>query len=56
MIKEEKSMVVRVRLSKRNIRRLEAVRALENVDPLTLIKEFIEAGLQERVVRLYAGA
>jgi predicted HTH domain antitoxin len=53
MIEDEKSTVVTVRLSKRNLRKVEAVRALENVDRSTLFKEFIEDGLQERVVRLY---
>ncbi len=53
MIEEKKSTVVTVRLSKRNLRRVEAVRALENVDRSTLFKEFIEDGLKERVVRLY---
>jgi predicted HTH domain antitoxin len=53
MIEDEKSTVVTVRLSKRNLRRVEAVRALEDVDRSTLFKEFIEDGLQERVVRLY---
>ncbi|MGA2385412.1 MAG: UPF0175 family protein [Candidatus Bathyarchaeia archaeon] len=53
MSKEEKSTVVTFRLSKRNLRRVEAVRALENVDRSTLFREFIEDGLQERVVRLY---
>ena len=52
MIEDEKSTVVTVRLSKRK-RKVEAVRALENVDRSTLFKEFIEDGLQERVVRLY---
>ncbi|MGD0451111.1 MAG: UPF0175 family protein [Candidatus Bathyarchaeia archaeon] len=53
MVEVEKSSVVTVRLSKRNLRRVEAVRALENVDRSTLFKEFIEDGLRERVVRLY---
>ena len=53
MIEDEKSTVVTVRLSKRNLRKVEAVRALENVDRSTLFKEFIENGLQERVVHLY---
>jgi predicted HTH domain antitoxin len=53
MVEVEKSSVVTLRLSKRNLRRVEAVRALENVDRSTLFKEFIENGLQERVVRLY---
>jgi len=50
----EKSSVVTVRLSQRDLRRLEAVRALENVDRSTLFKEFIEDGLRRRVVRLYS--
>ena len=53
MVEDQKSIVVTVRLSKRNLRKVEAVRALENVDRSTLFKEFIEDGLQERVVRLY---
>ncbi len=53
MVEVEKSSVVTVRLSKRNLRRVEAVRALENVDRSTLFKEFIEDGLRDRVVRFY---
>lgn len=53
MVKIEKSSVVTVRLSKRNLQRVEAVRALENVDRSTLFKEFIEDGLRKRVVHLY---
>ncbi len=53
MVETEKSSVVTVRLSKRNLQRVEAVRALENVDRSTLFKEFIEDGLRERVVHLY---
>ncbi|MDH7477179.1 MAG: UPF0175 family protein [Candidatus Bathyarchaeota archaeon] len=49
----EKSAVVTVRLSRRDLERVEAVRVLENVDRSTLIKEFIEDGLQRRVVHLY---
>jgi len=49
----EKSSVVTVRLSRRDLKRLEAVRALEKVDRSTLFKEFIEDGLRHRVVRLY---
>ena len=49
----EKSTVVTVRLSRRDLRRLEEVRALEKVDRSTLFKEFIEDGLQQRVIRLY---
>ncbi len=53
MTQTEKTNIVTVRLSSRNLRKVEAVQALENVDRSTLIKEFIEDGLQERVVRLY---
>lgn len=49
----EKSSVVTVRLSRRDLKRLEAVRALEKVDRSTLFKEFIEDGLRHRVVHLY---
>ncbi|MEM2098904.1 MAG: UPF0175 family protein [Candidatus Bathyarchaeia archaeon] len=49
----EKSAVVTVRLSKRDLKRVEALRVLENVDRSTLIKEFIEDGLRRRVVALY---
>jgi len=49
----EKSAVVTVRLSKRDLERVEAVRVLEDVDRSTLIKEFIEDGLRRRVVDSY---
>jgi len=49
----EKSAVVTVRLSKRDLNRIETLRALENIDRSTLIKEFIEDGLRRRVVNLY---
>jgi predicted HTH domain antitoxin len=49
----EKSTVVTVRLSSRDLKRVEAVRVLENVDRSTLIKEFIEDGLRRRVIHLY---
>jgi predicted HTH domain antitoxin len=49
----EKSTVVTVRLSKKNLSRIEAVRNLEKVDRSTLFKEFIENGLQHRVLKLY---
>ena len=53
MAETEKTTVVTMRLSKRNLNRVEAVRALEDVDRSTLFKEFIEDGLRDRVVRLY---
>jgi predicted HTH domain antitoxin len=49
----KKSAVITVRLSRRDLERVEAVRALENVDRSTLLKEFIEDGLRRRVIRLY---
>jgi predicted HTH domain antitoxin len=49
----EKSIVVTVRLSKRDLNRIETLRAIENIDRSTLIKEFIEDGLRRRVVNLY---
>ncbi|MEM2971241.1 MAG: UPF0175 family protein [Candidatus Bathyarchaeia archaeon] len=49
----EKSAVVTVRLSKRDLAKVEALMVLENVDRSTLIKEFIEDGLRRRVVNLY---
>jgi predicted HTH domain antitoxin len=49
----EKSSVVTLRLSSRDLKRVEAVRALEKVDRSTLFKEFIEDGLRQRVIRLY---
>jgi len=49
----KKGAVVTIRLSSRDLRKVEAVRALEDVDRSTLLKEFIEDGLRRRVVRLY---
>ena len=49
----EKSSVVTIRLSKRNLQRVEAVRALEEIDRSTLFKKFIEDGLRDRVLLLY---
>ena len=50
----EKS-VITVRLSRRDLERVEAVRALEKLDRSTLLKEFIEDGLRRRVIHLYQG-
>jgi predicted HTH domain antitoxin len=49
----EKSAVVTVRLSKRDLERVEALRRIEDVDRSTLIKEFIEDGMRRRIVDLY---
>ena len=53
VVEDEESSVVTVRLSERNLRSVEAVCALENIDRSTLVNELIEYGLRERVVRLY---
>lgn len=50
----EKSSVVTLRLSKRDLHRIEALRSLEKADRSTLFKEFIEDGLRKRAVTLYS--
>lgn len=45
--------MVTVRLSKRDLKRVKALRIIEDVDRSTLIKEFIEDGLRRRVIDLY---
>jgi len=52
-IMQKKSTVITVRLSGRDLERVEAVRVLENLDRSTLFKEFLEDGLRRRVVQLY---
>lgn len=49
----KKSVVITMRLSRRDLGRIEAVRALEKVERSTLLKEFIENGLSQRIVHLY---
>ena len=49
----EQSNVVTLRLSKRALQRLEAIRTIEKTDRSTLFKEFIEDGLRKRTVKLY---
>jgi len=49
----KKSTVITVRLSSKDLEKVEAVRALENVDRSTLLKEFIHDGLRRRIVHLY---
>ena len=53
MTQTEKSNVITLRLSNRSLKKVDAVLALEKVDRSTLLKEFIEDGLQERVLDLY---
>jgi predicted HTH domain antitoxin len=50
----EQSNVVTLRLSKRALQRLEAIRTIEKTDRSTLFKEFIEDGLRKRTVKLYS--
>jgi len=49
----EKSAMITVRLSPRDLERIEAIRSLENVDRTTLLRDFIEDGLRRRVVDIY---
>lgn len=48
-----KTAVVTMRLSPQDLKRIEAVQVLENVDRTTLLREFIEDGLRQRVLRIY---
>ena len=50
----EKSNVVTLRLSKRALQRLEAIRTIEKTDRSTLFKEFIEDGLRKKTIKLYS--
>lgn len=49
----QKSVVVTMRFSRRDLEKIEAVRSIEKVERSTLLKEFIEDGLSRRVVGLY---
>ncbi len=53
MAETEQNSIVTIRLSKRNLSRVEAVQTLEKVDRSTLLKEFIEDGLRQRVIGFY---
>ncbi|MGD6806194.1 MAG: UPF0175 family protein [Candidatus Bathyarchaeia archaeon] len=53
MTETDQTSIITLRLSKRNLNRVEAVQKLEKVDRSTLLKEFIEDGLRERVLQLY---
>ncbi len=53
MTETDQTSIITLRLSKRNLNRVEAVQKLEKVDRSTLLKEFIENGLRERVLQLY---
>jgi len=54
LIEAEKSRAITVRLSKRDLCRLEAVCAHEKVDLSTLLIGFVQDGLRQRVIRLYS--
>ena len=49
----EKSAMVTVRLSPRELERLEAIRSIQKVSRTTLIRDFIEDGLRRRVIDIY---
>lgn len=49
----EKTTVITMRLSPQDLKRIEAVQALENVDRTTLLRDFIEDGLRRRVLHIY---
>jgi len=49
----EKSAVITMRLSRQELERIEALRALVDVDRTTLLKDFINDGLRRRVVQIY---
>lgn len=50
----EQSNVVTLRLSKRALQRLEAIRTIEKTDRSALVKEFIEDGLRKKTIKLYS--
>jgi predicted HTH domain antitoxin len=50
----EQSSVVTLRLSKRALKRFEAIRTIEKTDRSTLFKEFIEDGLRKKTIKLYS--
>lgn len=50
---EKMTSIVTVRLSKPDLKRIEELRRVENVDRSTLIKMFIDEGVRKRVVDLY---
>lgn len=49
----KKTSVVTLRLSKRDLRRLEELRRVDDLDRSTMIKMLIEEGMRRRVVELY---
>lgn len=53
IVMPKKPIVITMRLSRRDLEKIEAVRDLENVDRTTLLKDFIEDGLRRRVIQIY---
>lgn len=49
----KKSTVITMRISRRELERIEDVRALEDIDRTRLLKEFIEDGLRRRIIHIY---
>ncbi|MEX2703965.1 MAG: UPF0175 family protein [Candidatus Freyrarchaeum guaymaensis] len=49
----KKNVVISMRISKRDLERIEAVRTLENVDRTTLLKDFIEEGVRRKIIKAY---
>ena len=48
-----RTSLVTVRLSPKELKRVEAIRNIEKVDRATLLREFIEDGLRQRVLEAY---
>lgn len=53
MTEGEESSIMKIRLPEDNLRTVEALCALEHIDHSTLIKQLIEDGLLDRIIRLY---
>ena len=49
----EKSAMITVRLSPRELERIEVIRSIQNVSRTTLLRDFIEDGLRRRTIALY---
>ena len=49
----EKTAVVTVRLSPRELEKIEAIRSIQRVSRTALIRDFIEDGLHRRVIDIY---
>ena len=49
----EKSAVITVRLSPRELEKIETIRSIQNVSRTTLLRDFINDGLRRRVIDIY---